>query len=807
MSNERIVGWPEQPYKGLSAYDEEDALVFAGREDDIHRCASALADWKTRIFVLHGLTGCGKSSFLKAGVVPFIERKESGMAFARPGPSRELFITSTAAPLAKLASAVHKLVSQDWTITTPLGERALDLLSTLPEDARQDPAAFLSAVNERPRVLVQVLEELNRLVGQSFILIVDQGEEVLTLDSPTKGERSPRELFFEFLSELANAPFDVKLLVSLRTEYLGRFISHLRLGFRRTGIDDYYLAELDKSQVIEALERPTSRENIGAHGSPFERYRFEFEKGLIAKAVEQLDHAPQGRLGALQIVFRQLYEQMSVRNGPRIVTNQDLERVGNVEGSIERFVSKELRNCGAEQGLSPILAEREVTAWKLELCNLIRIQADGTATTEVRSASDLRNRLGPSALDFDVTAETLKRAGILKTISYVDRQDRSVPYFAIGHDTVGLVLSNWKATHDLGLALPSPVSQSEDRPQDMSIIPGKDIALCLSGIGYRAMLFNLGAVWRLHHLQLLQKLGTISGVSSGAIVAGVLATRWSELVKSDGGTIDFYGTIAAPLVELAGRTIDTTKGAIGALLGSKDAVERFDRELNSLFRHQTLQDLPSDPVFVFSATDLQAGSLFLMSKSYIGDVRADKARAHPLSIAQAVGASNSTPPNFPPMKIDWSFKSAYLVTGSLIDHLGLEAAWARQRTILISDGELENPDNAEPPTGLILQTVRSINVLDKQLRSLRRRQIDDAFRSQIKSGALWSIGSVLSDENPTGIEASRLTKLRELPPRFAKLDETAIRDLINLGYAACSIGLDKNLIGSRLQPMLPLPNL
>ena len=78
-------------------------------------------------------------------------------------------------------------------------------------------------------------------------------------------------------------------------------------------------------------------------------------------------------------------------------------------------------------------------------------------------------------------------------------------------------------------------------------------------------------------------------------------------------------------------------------------------------------------------------------------------------------------------------------------------------------------------------------MMDKQLRNLRRRQVDDAFRTQSKRGAYWSIGGILLDRNDVEYEfdKEKALKLAELPTRFAKLDEITKKDLVNLGYAMC----------------------
>jgi NTE family protein len=55
------------------------------------------------------------------------------------------------------------------------------------------------------------------------------------------------------------------------------------------------------------------------------------------------------------------------------------------------------------------------------------------------------------------------------------------------------------------------------------------IALCLSGGGYRAMLFHVGVLWCLEHAGYLRKLARFSSVSGGSITAGVLALAWNGL--------------------------------------------------------------------------------------------------------------------------------------------------------------------------------------------------------------------------------------------------------------------------------------
>src|ERR671912_2187011 len=61
------------------------------------------------------------------------------------------------------------------------------------------------------------------------------------------------------------------------------------------------------------------------------------------------------------------------------------------------------------------------------------------------------------------------------------------------------------------------------------------VALCLSGGGYRAMLFHVGTVLRLNHAGWLRKLNRVSSVSGGSITAGVLGVLWNQLQFDNNG--------------------------------------------------------------------------------------------------------------------------------------------------------------------------------------------------------------------------------------------------------------------------------
>ena len=66
-------GWPEEPYKGLNFFTSRDVLLFSQRDEDIEDCAALVDDFTTRVLILHGSSGSGKSSFIRAGLIPRLE--------------------------------------------------------------------------------------------------------------------------------------------------------------------------------------------------------------------------------------------------------------------------------------------------------------------------------------------------------------------------------------------------------------------------------------------------------------------------------------------------------------------------------------------------------------------------------------------------------------------------------------------------------------------------------------------------------------------------------------------------------------
>jgi NTE family protein len=268
--------------------------------------------------------------------------------------------------------------------------------------------------------------------------------------------------------------------------------------------------------------------------------------------------------------------------------------------------------------------------------------------------------------------------------------------------------------------------------------PEPTTALCLSGGGYRAMVFHIGVLWRLYETGLLKDIKRISSVSGGSITAGQLALAWRNLsFRPDSVRSDFIPGFVEPLRAFAGVTIDAESVILGALLPGSVGDRIAKAYDDHLFHGKTLQDLPDEPRFVINATNVQSGALWRFMKPYMRDYRVGKVEKPKIPLAQAVAASSAFPPVLSPFELrlrDGDFvpgtgldlqrppftTRVVLTDGGVYDNLGLETAWKRHQTVLVSDAGGKTQEEEEPETDWPRHSYRVLNLIDNQVRSLRK---------------------------------------------------------------------------------------
>jgi len=388
--------------------------------------------------------------------------------------------------------------------------------------------------------------------------------------------------------------------------------------------------------------------------------------------------------------------------------------------------------------------------------------------------------------------------------------------------------------------------------------PERSIALCLSGGGYRAMLFHLGALWRLQEIGYLNAtasapraadlgpLARVSSVSGGSITAGLLALKWDACRTADPDAATrvaaFVKEIVEPIramghVNVAGCNLVAILNVLAAIVLPGTVDQYVARQYRRhLFGRAKLADIVAVPRFVINSSNLQSGALWRFTRAYMRDWRVGEiTNTRLVDLAQAVAASSAFPPPLSPARL--RFKSTdytpgsggtgdddlqrppftthpRLTDGGVYDNLGLETAWKNHQTVLVSDAGRALP--AEKSVGIdwISQGLRSIDIIQSQVRAVRIRDLINSYQapptqSNARRGCYWSAGSD-STHYPAPAPATLpcpIDKTRELAKVVTDLadkPDTLQEQLINWGYTICDIAL-RSWVEPRLRPPTQFP--
>jgi NTE family protein len=343
--------------------------------------------------------------------------------------------------------------------------------------------------------------------------------------------------------------------------------------------------------------------------------------------------------------------------------------------------------------------------------------------------------------------------------------------------------------------------------------------LCLSGGGYRAAVYHLGALSRLNQAGLLPRLRTVSSVSGGSIVAAFLGLHWTKLIfDAEGVATNLDAAVIDPVLQFTGHGLDAAAVLSSAFIPGLIS-RRVQKRYKALFGSATLTDLPdrrSGPDFVITATNLSSGALFRFSRRGVGDFRKDPDdtstgffQAPTIPLVLAVAASSAFPPILSPCLLDASKHSeargaqrtVYLTDGGIFDNLGLEPlADAAHRVVLSSDGGAPFKRKIKPPLDYLGGTVHVLKVVDLQVRKLRRSELIESAKRMERQVAYWVLNSTLSEYAAEArkrepdfavLEVSDPSRndMMTITTRLAAIDSGQQRRLANWGYACCDAAI------------------
>lgn len=333
----------------------------------------------------------------------------------------------------------------------------------------------------------------------------------------------------------------------------------------------------------------------------------------------------------------------------------------------------------------------------------------------------------------------------------------------------------------------------------------KGVALCLSGGGFRAALFHLGAIRCLNDLGILPRVNAIASVSGGSVLAAFLATSKIWPLKDTCGTAEWEAHVARPFRAFASQN-RRTGPILKGLLPGRSAVELFASEIRDAIGDHELGSLPRSPEFIFCATDLTFGGMWRFEREQVGDEEIGFQTPTPPfdSLALAAAVSACMAPIFAPHVFTIrteTFRNGrigfndplrqvdrvVLNDGGTYDNLGLEAVWRDYETILISDGGAPHaPLGRTTFPRLVGRTLGSSNLNDQMGRLARRRWFIANVREKYFSGAYWGINSTPKDHSRIfqfgyshDLVRTRISRIRTDLDGFSVAEQAALE---NHGY-------------------------
>jgi WD40 repeat protein len=450
---------PGEPYRSLAYYDHGDRLLFTGREPDVVRSAATLDMADTRILVLHGESGIGKSSFLRAGVIPYLENECIGYRFLRDPDGRLVIIQATRDPVGQLAVGLLDMTERPLEYRPPRGEaQPIDLRAVLNEAVKPaaDAAALRTALMNDTGLLAKLLNGLSEKLPHALVLVLDQAEELFTF-AKEQAEIEGRDRFLKLLQAVLDVRSDVKVIVSLRTEYYGRLLDHLRAGRPdSTGIRDDLLRDLSRQDLIEAIEFPTKEAEL-VPGQPATRpeYGFKYAPGVaqkIADGVLKLRSEHQDSvLPLVQVICTRLYERRHAAPGAEYtIKREDLQslRRNPDEKGEDAWVAGALRDfaeAALEQKLALNAVDREL--FKELYAGLYNRQANGTLTTWMKPRAELEKEWKGSMAFRDLLTKA-RQERLLREDNLRIEGEQPQAYIRLGHDALAKVADEWREERD-----------------------------------------------------------------------------------------------------------------------------------------------------------------------------------------------------------------------------------------------------------------------------------------------------------------------------------------------------------------------
>ena len=403
--------WPGCPYLGLMSFQERDARVFYGRGDLAAQLARRMQERlsETGVLLLAGESGAGKSSLLRAGLMPLL-------AAGALGPGSETWprrvVQLSGSPLRELAMQLA-----DVSGTDPV--TLYRSLSAAPgEAAMVVEHALRAAISHCADSGSGALANASVLVPPRLVLVIDQLEELFT--EPGNADRAELEAFITALHAATTLPVGSNklppalVIAAVRADLLGRLIAHQPL---KTAVEagPFMVGPMSEAELRLAVTGPAAEAGLAV------------EPAVVEAVVAELGEGPDGGMGSgvLPLMSQAMAATWEHREGSEL-TLRAYRRAGGVANAVNR----------SAQAVYDILTSSQQDAARLVFTQLTTITMDGRFARRRCTRTDLQSAGAQRTADIDAVIDLFSAQRLLVL------GEGSVE---IAHDAL---LQSWKQLRD-----------------------------------------------------------------------------------------------------------------------------------------------------------------------------------------------------------------------------------------------------------------------------------------------------------------------------------------------------------------------
>ena len=276
------------PFKGLEAFQQTDSHFFFGREELVRKSLQRIQSESTSRFIaVVGASGSGKSSLVRAGVIPQIRNG----ALPSSDQWRIVIFTPGSTPIESLAQRLDPL---------------------LPELAQTQISDSLLASEESLHHLSeQILKDESESIR--LLLLVDQFEEIFT-----NAGKVERETFLKLLHyAVTNQGGRTQVIITMRADFFGQLSHYPDLADLFEQENMVIATEMTPANILRAIEGPAKAVGLI------------YDEGLPQRILDDVRKQP-GSLPLLQYALKELFER---RDGRRLTT-QAYEQIGGIQRAL-----------------------------------------------------------------------------------------------------------------------------------------------------------------------------------------------------------------------------------------------------------------------------------------------------------------------------------------------------------------------------------------------------------------------------------------------------------------------------------------